>query len=538
MLHKKLKTDILVIGSGIAGLFFALRAAEHHTVTVITKKKRADSSTNYAQGGIAAVLDEHDSYASHIRDTKIAGAGLCHDDAVDVVVHEGPARVRELMDMGVQFSREHGKIDLGREGGHSFSRIVHVKDVTGREVERALVHRVARNKNITVLEHQVAIDLLLEKTSSGMRCAGAMAFDEERSILKTFTADFVLLCTGGAGQVYLHTTNPSIATGDGVAMAYRAGAAIADMEFIQFHPTALFSRETAEQIFLISEAARGFGGVLRTKEGKRFMLNYDKRAELAPRDIVARAIDAEIKKRGDECMYLDLTHLNARKVKSHFPNIYKRCLEDGINITKDMIPVVPAAHYSCGGVVTDLFGRTSLKDLYACGEVTCTGLHGANRLASNSLLEALVFSARAADDINRRSFFNKKQSAKQNILSMPKNTRRKKFDEAGWVVVSHNRNLLKQVMWDYVGIVRSNELLKRAKRKIAAIQNEVEEFYATAPYHADVIELRNMTEAARLIVECAIRRKESRGLHYNTDYPRRDDKNWHRDTYIRKKILA
>ncbi|HZV12808.1 MAG TPA: L-aspartate oxidase, partial [Candidatus Kapabacteria bacterium] len=480
----------------------------------------------------------HDSYASHIRDTKIAGAGLCHDDAVDVVVHEGPARVRELMDMGVQFSREHGRIDLGREGGHSFSRIIHVKDVTGREVERALVHRVARNKNITVLEHQVAIDFVLERTQAGIRCAGALAFDEEHSVLKTFTADFVLLCTGGAGQVYLHTTNPSIATGDGVAMAYRAGAAIADMEFIQFHPTALFSREESEQIFLISEAVRGFGGVLRTKDGMRFMTKYDKRAELAPRDIVARAIDAEMKKRGDECVYLDLTHLNARKVKNHFPNIYKHCRKQGIDITKDMIPVVPAAHYSCGGVATDLYGRTSLKDLYACGEVTCTGLHGANRLASNSLLEALVFSTRAADDINRRSLLKKKLSAKQKIILPLKNMSRKKFDEAGWVVVSHNRNLLKQVMWDYVGIVRSNELLKRAKRKIAAIQNEVEEFYASEPYHPDVIELRNMTETARIIVECALQRKESRGLHYNTDYPRRDDKNWHRDTYIRRKISA
>ena len=526
--------DFLVIGSGIAGLFYALKVAEHGDVIVITKKEKAESNTNYAQGGIASVISSEDSFELHIRDTLNAGAGLCHRDAVEVMVHEGPGKIDELIKIGVEFTRtKNGKLDLGREGGHSVNRIVHAKDLTGREIERALLEKVMSHPNIKIYEHHIAIDLITEhhlvgfekKKLEDIHCWGVYALDVKSGVVKKFTSKVTFLATGGIGQVYLHTTNPTIATGDGVAMAYRAGAKIANMEFIQFHPTTLYN--SGSPAFLISEAVRGFGGVLRTRKGEDFMKKYDPRGSLAPRDIVARAIDTELKKSGDEFVYLDLTHLDAEKVKERFPYIYKRCLDFKIDITKEPIPVVPAAHYSCGGVVTDLWGRTSIIGLYAAGEVAMTGVHGANRLASNSLLEALVFSDRAAKDSIR--------FVKENELKIPKipdwiDTG--KFNMEEWVLISHDRKEIQQIMWDYVGIIRSTLRLERAKRRIELIKSEIEEFYKKTKVTAGILELRNLATVALLIIRSALMRKESRGLHYTTDYPYKDDKNWLKDTII------
>lgn len=528
----KVQTDFLVIGSGIAGLSYALKVADYGTVAIVTKKESAESNTNYAQGGIAAVIASDDKFEFHIEDTMKAGGYLCHRDVVELVVKEGPERINELIQIGVHFTQSGKQLDLGREGGHSHHRIVHAADLTGKEIERALLARIASHPNISIYENHISIDLITEHHLIGseklshdsIHCWGAYVLDVNTNSVKTFLASTTMLATGGAGHVYLHTTNPLIATGDGVAMAFRAKAKIANMEFIQFHPTTLYN--SGSPSFLISEAVRGFGAILRNKKGEQFMKKYDERGELAPRDIVARAIDTELKRSGDECVFLDLSHLDAEKTKEHFPNIYKRCLTHGIDITKDLVPVVPGAHYSCGGVITDKNGASTIAGLYAVGEVSMTGLHGANRLASNSLLEAVVFSHRAALAVKERG--------KNNVV--PSNI--PDWDESGtinseeWVLISHNRKEIQQLMWDYVGIVRSNHRLERALRRIRLIQDEVKDFYRRTKVTEGLIELRNIACVADLIIRSALERKESRGLHYTTDYPQIDDTNWLKDTVI------
>lgn len=541
--HTPTQTDVLVLGSGSAGLFFALKVAELTglDILVVTKKDRSESNTNYAQGGIASVFDEHDSFEAHIEDTLIAGAGLCHEDAVRVLVHEGPDRVSELIELGASFTRARtGELDLGREGGHSANRIVHARDLTGRELERALLAAVHGHPRITILEDHYAIELLTDHQRIGgapdpdrIRCYGAYVLHEPTGLVEIVRAHHaVMLATGGAGQVYLHTTNPAIATADGVAMAYRAGGRVGNMEFIQFHPTTLYAPEAKS--FLISEAVRGAGGILVNRAGERFMEVYDPaRKELAPRDIVARAIDAELKRRGDNYVYLDVSHLAAHAIREEFPNIFERCLSLGIDITHDPIPVVPAAHYSCGGIVTGLDATTNIDRLYASGEVSMTGVHGANRLASNSLLEALVFSNRAAYHLRDR--LHQAPPPNNGVELLP-------WDESGtenldeWVYISHDRKEVQQLMWDYVGIVRSNHRLIRAERRIKLIRKEIEDYYRRTRVTVPLLELRNIAETALLIVRSALRRKESRGLHYTTDYPFVDDRHWHHDTVLAKPL--
>jgi L-aspartate oxidase len=511
-------------------------------VLIVTKKERSESNTNYAQGGIASVASNEDSLESHFQDTITVGAGLCHEDAVRVLVNEGPERVNDLINLGARFTRTStGKLHLGREGGHSANRIVHAKDFTGRELERALLQAVQDHPQITILENHYAVELLTDHQRKGkqasakkldgkqLSCYGAYILDEVLGKVTICRANSaVMLATGGAGQVYLHTTNPLIATGDGVAMAYRAGAKIGNMEFIQFHPTTLYAPEANS--FLISEAVRGAGGVLINRAGERFMKQYDpKRMELAPRDVVARAIDTELKRRGDSYVFLDVSHLPARAIRHEFPSIYKRCKEHGIDITKQPIPVVPAAHYSCGGIVASLDGTTNIERLYASGEASMTGIHGANRLGSNSLLESLVWSHRAALHLINRT--DGKLSKKQNIPLM-------EWDESGtenaeeWIYISHDLREVRELMWDYAGIVRSNYRLLRAERRLKLIRKEIEEYYRRTKVTVSLLELRNTAEVALLIVCSALRRKESRGLHYTTDYPKRDDLHWLRDTII------
>jgi L-aspartate oxidase len=500
--------DYLVIGSGSAGLTFALRVAEAGSVAVITKKHRTDSSTNWAQGGIAGVIGPDDNPQLHFDDTLIAGAGLCNPHAVKILVTEGPNRIRELMEFGARFSKEpDGALALGREGGHSRRRIVHAADLTGREVERTLVEAVRQHSEITVLENHSAVDLIVDANQS---CIGAYVLDEQAGKIEPFTAKATLLATGGCGQVYQHTTNPPIATGDGVAMAWRAGCQISNMEFIQFHPTSLY--HPSAKSFLITEAVRGEGGILKRPDGNPFMALYDERRDLAPRDVVARAIDNEMKTLGIPCVYLDLTHKSASEIRSHFPNIYAKCLTFGIDITIDWIPVVPAAHYSCGGVTTDLFGKTSIENLYACGETASTGVHGANRLASNSLLEALVFGKRAAKHVIERKGENLH-------VSVPD------FDFAQFVSNGEqcDDNAMKQrlqiVMQKYVGIVRSNSRLQKAEFAIEALRSEAIGLFSDGRVTSDRLEMRNLLDVARLIVHSAKCRHESRGLHYTRDYP-------------------
>lgn len=528
-----MESDVLVIGSGIAGLFYALNVADSGSVAIITKKARAESNTNYAQGGIAAVVSDEDSFDSHIEDTMSSGVGLCHREAVEIMVREGPARVRELAELGVEFTRSKASLDLGREGGHTRNRIVHAADHTGREIEQALLARIAAHKNIRIYENHLAIDLITEHHLVGIdksrmgniHCWGAYVLDVEEGTVKKFLSKVTMIAAGGLGQVYLHTTNPAIATGDGVAMACRAGATVANMEFVQFHPTALY--QSGSPAFLISEAVRGSGAILRTKSGEDFMPKYDPRGSLAPRDIVARAIDTELKKSGDDHVLLDLRHLEPEAVKRRFPSIYERCLRSSIDITRDPVPVVPAAHYSCGGVVTDLMGRTNIQALFACGEVSMVGVHGANRLASNSLLEAVVFSSRAAECT--------KTMLPSGTFSYPPVPA---WDDSGtvnseeWVLVAHDRKEIQQLMWDYVGIVRSNLRLERAKRRLELIYREVMDFYRKTRVTEGLIELRNLSIVADLIIRSALARTESRGLHYNSDYPDRDDVHWLRDTTI------
>lgn len=527
--------DFLVLGTGMAGLSFALRAARHGSVAVITKKNRADSNTNWAQGGIASVWGADDTIELHVRDTLDAGAGLCREDAVRAILSEGPARIAELIRLGAQFDEnahpadpQRRELDLTREGGHSRRRVLHAKDATGAEIERALLKAVAAERNIHVFEDHLAVDLITTRKlgeAGPDRCVGAYVLNRTTQLVETFSGSAVILATGGCGKVYLYTTNPDIATGDGVAMAYRAGAAVANMEFVQFHPTCLFHPKAKS--FLISEAVRGEGGLLLGADGERFMDRYDPRAELAPRDIVARAIDSEMKRTGADCMFLDITHKSARFIIDHFPNIYRRCLEHGIDITKEPVPVVPAAHYQCGGVITNLDGQTEIEGLYAIGEVACTGLHGANRLASNSLLEALVCAHRAADRLI---------AERPNAFTgpLPQWQPGQATDPDEMVVVSHNWDEIRRTMWDYVGIVRTNKRLRRAEKRLGNLQDEIREYYWNFRVTSDLLELRNIATVAEIIIACALQRPESRGLHYNLDHPGLDPTWAQRDSVVRR----
>jgi len=530
---KIISTDFLVIGSGIAGITFALEAAKFGTVAIVTKKDNAESNTNYAQGGIASVLSPEDSFENHINDTLNTGAGICNVEAVEIMVKEGPEYTKNLIDLGVNFTRSaDNKLHLGREGGHSKNRIVHAKDLTGREVERVLLSAVEENPNITIYEHHISIDIITEHQLIGgfdysldnIHCWGAYVLDVESEEIIRFAAKVTLLSTGGSGRVYLHTSNPQIATGDGVAMAFRAGGRIANMEFMQFHPTTLYYANSDS--FLISEAIRGAGAELLTSDQNEFMKNYDGRGSLAPRDIVARAIDSEMKKSGSSHLYLDVKKIGKEKIINEFPHIYAKCMEYKLDITRELIPVVPAAHYLCGGVKTDLWGRTSIHHLYASGEVACTGVHGANRLASNSLLEALVFSRRAVLQAI------KEIEKTGDIPVAPEWNAEGTFNQEEWVLISHDKGEIQRLMSDYVGIVRSNIRLKRAERRIVLIAKEIEDFYKKTRVTEKLIELRNIATVAQLIIKSALKRKESRGLHYNSDYPDKDDRNWKKENII------
>jgi len=506
--------DFLVIGTGVAGLTFALEASKHAEVTILTKRSRTDSATNWAQGGIAAVLHPDDTFEAHVQDTLGTGGGLSHPEVVEMVVRDGPARIRELMEIGARFSHREGKdeLDLTREGGHSARRVVHAGDITGREVQRALLAAVEENPRVRIVEDHMAVDLIEQSRFGAPRrqVVGAYVLDESTGEVHTYTAKATVLAAGGAGKVYLYTSNPDIASGDGVAMAYRAGAQIGNMEFFQFHPTSLFHPKAKS--FLISEALRGEGGILRRADGTAFMDKHHAMKDLAPRDVVARAIDYEMKRSGDDCVYLDMTHLSASFVAERFPNIHGECLKFGIDMTQQPIPVVPAAHYMCGGVVVDLEGRTSLPGLWAIGEVTCSGLHGANRLASNSLLEGLVYGHRVARALaDKREHMSPSDVPDWDVGSAVPS------DEA--VVVSQNWDELRRFMWNYVGIVRGDKRLTRAARRIALLKEEIREYYWAHLVTRDLLELRNIADVADLIVQCALVRKESRGLHYTLDYP-------------------
>jgi L-aspartate oxidase len=509
--------DVLVLGSGIGGLVLALKLAEHVRVRVLTKKRADDSNTNWAQGGIAAVFDGRDSFARHEADTLRCGAGLCDPAVVRTVVREAPERVRELAAWGVAFSHDRAGFELGREGGHSRRRIVHASDFTGRAIETTLLERVRAHRNIDLREDQLAVDLILDSRIGGRRrlrrdaCWGAYVMDRDTHRIRPVTARATVLATGGCGKVYLYTTNPDIATGDGLAMAYRAGASVESLEFVQFHPTCLY--HPLERTFLISEAVRGEGARLRTLDGTRFMPGVHPLAELAPRDVVARAIDREMKRRGDPHVWLDLSHVPSARIRSRFPNIDRRLRALGIDMTREPIPVVPAAHYMCGGVRATLGGRTDLDGLFAIGEVACTGLHGANRLASNSLLEALVGAHHAAGEVRARL---EGVGAAPTAQPWHAGGTRPPREE---VVSDHNWDSVRRVMWDLVGIVRSDERLAFASRRLALLAEEIERDYARLRLSPDLVELRNIALVGGLIVASAARRRESRGLHFNLDHP-------------------
>lgn len=520
------KFDVLIIGSGLAGQSAALRLAEHCNVALISKRSIEDSASGWAQGGIAAVLDSRDSIEAHIQDTLIAGAWLNDEPATRFVVENGRHAIQWLIEQGVPFTKDEFGYHLTREGGHSARRVIHVADATGLAVQDTLTKKVRNHPKISIFEDHIAIDLITgEKLGTGEnRCYGAYVLNSQSGEVVTMGAPHTLLATGGAGKVYLYTTNPDTSTGDGIAMAYRAGCSVANMEFIQFHPTCLYHPKAKS--FLISEAVRGEGGLLCLPDGTRFMPEHDERGELAPRDIVARAIDFEMKKRGLDCVYLDISHKGEDFIREHFPNIYARCLELGIDITREPIPVVPAAHYTCGGIVSDLQGRTDVAGLYVAGEASCTGLHGANRLASNSLLECLVFSEAAVSDI-----LSNKDVA---MPPLPLWDESRVTDADEEVVISHNWDELRRFMWDYVGIVRTNKRLKRARHRIALLMREIDEFYANFRVNHDLIELRNLVVTADLIVRCAQLRKESRGLHFSRDYPEMAKKA--KDTVLKRRI--
>jgi L-aspartate oxidase len=515
------KFDFLVIGSGIAGLTFAIKVADRGKVLIITKADADETNTKYAQGGIAGVLKGPDSFEEHIQDTLVAGAGLCNEKIVRMVVVEGADRIRELIEWGARFDKnQQGEYDLAREGGHSAHRVLHYKDATGKEIERTLLEQVRKHPNVTITTHYFALDLItqhhlgkeVKRGNTEIECYGAYVLNIETHSIDTILAKKILVATGGCGQVYQATTNPVIATGDGVAMAYRAKAEVKDMEFIQFHPTALYNPGERPS-FLITEAVRGMGGILKSKSGEEFMQKYDERKSLAPRDIVARAIDNELKVRGDEFVYLDCRHIDPQKFIEHFPNVYNKCLSLGIDIRKHMIPVVPAAHYMCGGIVVDEFARSNIRNLYAAGECACTGLHGGNRLASNSLLEALVFADRAAKDV-MNSF------AQVEFRSdLPDWNDEGTIQPNEMTLITANLNELQFVMSSYVGIVRSDQRLKRALDRLRITYGETEALYERTIVSPKLCELRNLITVAYLIVKFAMARKESIGLHYSTDYP-------------------
>jgi L-aspartate oxidase len=513
--------DVLILGSGAAGLSLALRLPPTLAVAVVAKRELAEGNTLYAQGGISAVLDASDSVESHVRDTLIAGAGLCDEAIVRLVVENGPDAIRWLLREGVEFTRDpptgSAGYHLTREGGHSHRRVIHAADATGRAVENTLEQQVRRRPNVTLLEHHIAVDLITTDKLGAhgpRRCVGAYLLDLNAGV-RTVGARVVVLATGGASKVYLYTSNPDVATGDGIAMAWRAGCRVANMEFIQFHPTCLYHPQAKS--FLISEAVRGEGGHLLLPDGTRFMTHFDERAELAPRDVVARAIDHEMKRLGIDCVYLDISHKGAAFVESHFPTIHAQCLKLGIDMTRGPIPVVPAAHYTCGGVMADASARTDLPGLYAVGETAYTGLHGANRMASNSLLECLVFGGLAASTLTAEL----EGPDAEKILPPWDESRVTDSDEE--VVVSHNWDELRRFMWDYVGIVRSNKRLERAKRRVNLLRHEIREYYSNFRITNDLLELRNLVDVADLIIQSAQRRKESRGLHYTLDFPQTDD---------------
>jgi L-aspartate oxidase len=515
-MSKEFTHDVLVIGSGGAGLSLALNIADHAKVAVICKSDMIESSTYYAQGGIAAVIDDSDSVASHVNDTLIAGAGLCNEDSVRFTVENSKQTIEWLINQGVDFTREQDAdsiqdYHLTKEGGHSHRRVVHADDATGKAVSSTLTAKALAHPNIEVYVNRVAVDLIMDRSQPTKRCIGAYVLNSETGEVEIFRARFTSLSTGGASKVYLYTSNPDGSSGDGIAMAWRAGCRVANMEFNQFHPTCLYHPEAKS--FLITEAIRGEGGLLKLPNGQRFMQKFDERAELAPRDIVARAIDHEMKRLGTDCLYLDISHRSADFITSHFPTVHKRCLELGIDITKQAIPVVPAAHYTCGGVMVDKSGKTDIAQLYAIGETSFTGLHGANRMASNSLLECLVYGRAAAKDI------------KQQLDQQQSSAVVKKWDESQVtdsdedVVISHNWDELRRFMWDYVGIVRTNKRLERAQHRVELLLAEIDEYYSNYKISGDLIELRNLTIVAQLIIRSALARKESRGLHYTLDYP-------------------
>ena len=528
-----MKFDVIVIGSGIAGLSFSLKTAKlGYKVAIFTKKQRSDTNTNHAQGGIASVTSCTDDFQSHVKDTLIAGDGLCNEDAVKAIVKAGPEQIKNLIEEGVEFSKDDsGGVALGKEGGHSQRRILHVKDYTGRAIEEALLKSVSNNKNISLFEHHFAVDLIMKSKTRTLAegeadsVLGAYVYDTRNNTVKTFTTKAVMLSTGGTGCVYKFTTNPEIATGDGIAMAYRAGAEVANLEFTQFHPTAMYT--TDGERFLISEAVRGEGAILRNVKGEAFMARYDSRKDLAPRDIVARAIDSEMKRLGTSHVWLDITHKSAEELKERFPQIYNHCLEKGIDISKDFMPVVPAAHYMCGGVKTDMNAQTTIEGLYACGEVACTGLHGANRLASNSLLEAVVLAHNASKAVD-----NYIKNKAIETIDVPEWKDGDVHDPDERVLVHHNTEELRRIMWDYVGIVRSTRRLERALHRLENLKREVDDYYWNFKIEPTLIELRNEVVVAILIVRSALARKESRGLHYTLDYPQKSKEI--KDTIIKK----
>lgn len=519
------KFDVLIIGSGLAGQSAALRLADHCQVALVSKRGLEDSASSWAQGGIAAVLDSQDSIEAHIRDTLIAGAWLNNQKATRFVVENGRRAIEWLIEQGVPFTQDSAGYHLTREGGHSARRVIHVADATGLAVQETLTCKVRKHPNITILEDHIAIDLITgaKLGLDSSRCYGAYVLNRRDGNVITLGASNTLIATGGAGKVYLYTTNPDTSTGDGIAMAWRAGCRVANMEFIQFHPTCLYHPQAKS--FLISEAVRGEGGLLKLPDGTRFMPDHDERGELAPRDIVARAIDFEMKKRGLDCVFLDISHKGEEFIRSHFPNIHARCLELGIDITQESIPVVPAAHYTCGGIVSDQRGRTDLAGLYVAGEASCTGLHGANRLASNSLLECIVYAEAAVNDMLANSG--------PGLPPLPHWDESRVTDADEEVVISHNWDELRRFMWDYVGIVRTNKRLKRAQHRIRLLMREIDEFYANFRISHDLIELRNLVQTADLIIRCAMQRHESRGLHFSRDYPQMAPKA--RNTVLRRR---
>jgi L-aspartate oxidase len=536
----------LILGTGIAGLTAALKFAEHAKVTIVTKAEPEEGATRYAQGGIASVWSKTDTFEEHLQDTLEAGAGLCHEDVVDVCVHEGPARVRELIEWGVPFTLRDGvqapvgdpaeAFDLHREGGHRKRRILHADDLTGWAIERTLLERARAHKNVEILDHHVAIDLITEGKllrrwrRDGGRCLGAYVLDTRQGRVRTLASDLTVLATGGAGKAYLYTTNPDTATGDGVAMAHRAGARVANMEFFQFHPTCLY--HPSAKNFLITEALRGEGAVLRNAAGVEFMAKHHAMGSLAPRDVVARAIDMEMKRTGDRHVFLDATHLPASELREKFPNIAKTCAGFGIDITSQPIPVVPAAHYMCGGVLVDLNGQSTVQGLYAVGEVSCTGLHGANRLASNSLLEAVVYADRVVRSGIPLLQEARTQAASRVPQALPEWDTGRAVPLEDQIDIAANWMEIRSTLWNYVGIVRSTSRLERAKHRLDLIREEVDRAYWHYLLSKDLIELRNLTLVAQLIIQCASLRKESRGLHYTVDYPDRNDWVYGRDTVI------